>query len=140
MREILSQKVAQSIHDRSRTLGSRNRLLPILIETMLERVCGDVALGGKRDCNLAETAILNPLARIIFSLLMRRILTCPAKRLQSRRSLRTETRHRFDLAYESSECIRYGRLRLPDRRTRTRQAFGVLGSRAVTEMSRLHGR
>jgi len=100
MREILSQKVLKSIHDQIKELWDLEiAFADPVIETMLERVCGDVASGGRGIGNLAETAILNPLARIIFSLLTTHT-DLSGKTLTVQKIIETETRHRFDLAYE----------------------------------------
>lgn len=67
MRQILEQKVLQSIRAQILERWKLNvEFTPQVIEQLVSIGGGDVASGGRGIGNLAESALLNPLARVIF--------------------------------------------------------------------------
>ena len=70
MRQILERKVLRTIQQQVRERWKVNlQFAPALIDQMLEVGGTDVSVGGRGMGNLAEAAILNPLARVMFHLL-----------------------------------------------------------------------
>jgi ATP-dependent Clp protease ATP-binding subunit ClpA len=70
MRLILDRKVLPSIQHQVRAeLGVEVAFAPLVSDQLMALAGRDVSAGGRGVGNLAESAILNPLARIIFNLL-----------------------------------------------------------------------
>jgi len=70
MRAILEHKVLRSIQAQVKERWQLDvAFAPAVIDQLLEIAGGDVSIGGRGMGNLAEIAILNPLARVMFRLL-----------------------------------------------------------------------
>jgi hypothetical protein len=70
MRQILERKVLRSIQTQVRERWKLQvDFAPEVIDQLIEIGKGDVASGGRGMGNLAETAVLNPLARAMFTIL-----------------------------------------------------------------------
>lgn len=70
MRQIMERKVLRSIQEQIRERWKLQvEFAPAVVDTLMATIGNDVSSGGRGMGNLAEAAIVNPLARAMFSLL-----------------------------------------------------------------------
>jgi hypothetical protein len=104
MRMILVDKVLPSIQKQVFSeLGLHVEFAAEVADTLLRYCARDVSSGGRGVGNLAETAVLNPLARVIFGLLEQG-LELPGKTLRFKHIIAPSesARHRYELEYDVS--------------------------------------
>ncbi len=104
MRLILERKVLPSIHKQVFSeLGVSVEFDPRVSDQLLAQIGKDISAGGRGVGNLAESAVLNPLARVIFGLLEQG-LSLGGKTLHVRQILlpHASELHRYDLEYDVS--------------------------------------
>lgn len=104
MRMILEHKVLPSIQKQVQNeMGVSVVFAPLVADTLLGYCAGDVSSGGRGVGNLAETALLNPLARVIFALLEQGV-ELPGKtlRVTAIAPPKDSAHYRYELEYDVS--------------------------------------
>lgn len=104
MRLILEHKVLPAI---CRQVAERIKVevvfLPTLIDQMLEAASADVGSGGRGVGNLAEAALLNPLARMLFAEIARGV-AIEGRRIEVRRILKPDATNNFQFGLDAEFC------------------------------------
>lgn len=102
MRQILERKVLRSIEAQVKERWELEvRFTPVLIDQLMEIGGKDVGAGGRGMGNLAETAVLNPLARAMFSLLSaQQELTGKTLTITGIVPPGADNNHRYDITYD----------------------------------------
>jgi hypothetical protein len=104
MRLILERKVLPSIQKQVQSeLGVNVEFSPLVSDQLLAQIGKDISAGGRGVGNLAESAVLNPLARVIFSLLQQGAgLSGKTLRVNGVLLPQDNELHRYNLEYDVS--------------------------------------
>ncbi|HEX2950856.1 MAG TPA: AAA family ATPase, partial [Armatimonadota bacterium] len=107
MRQILEHKVLRSIHDQVKERWNvQVDFSPTVVDQVMEIIGSDISAGGRGVGNLAESVILNPLARVLFKLLdTGESLTGKRLLVNSVLSPDSSEEHCYNIQWQLDDCV-----------------------------------